>query len=128
MGVFLPKDNNYGGHRGFAIITMPVEEGKRAIEELDETELDGRRIQVNVAQPKGSTKPITKIYVGNLDFDTPEEAITDLFADYGEVKSCVLPEDKDFGGSRGFGFIQMDADSAKTAIEELDGIELDGRN
>jgi len=126
--VFLPEDSNYGGHRGFAILTMSVEDGHQAIKELNGIELDGRTIQVNIAQPKGSAKPVTKIYIGNLDFDTPEEALKDMFAEYGEVKSCILPEDKDFGGSRGFGFVQMDEDSAKAAMEGLDGADLDGRN
>lgn len=126
--VIMPKDMETGGSRGFAILTMPLEEGQKAMEELNGIELDGRIIEVNQAQPKGYQSPSTKIYIGNLDFDTPEEALRDIFADYGEVKNCVLPEDKDFGGSRGFGFVTMDAESAKAAIAELDGIELDGRN
>lgn len=128
FSVILPKDSQSGGSRGFAILTMPTEEGKRAMEELNGMELDGRKIEVNEAQPKGYQASTTKIYIGNLDFDTPEEAVRDIFADYGEVKSCVLPEDKDFGGSRGFGFVTMDRESAKAAMDELDGIELDGRN
>jgi RNA recognition motif-containing protein len=40
---------------------------------------------------------------------------------------CALPEDRDFGGSRGFGFVVMDAADVVTALTELDGLELDGR-
>jgi len=128
FSVILPQDSSTGGTRGFSIITMPVDAGKLAIKELDGLELDGRTIQVNEAQPKGFQSSTTKLYIGNLDFDTPEEAVRDIFADYGEVKSCVLPEDKDFGGSRGFGFVTMEKESAQSALAELDGVELDGRN
>eukprot|EP00545_Synedropsis_sp_CCMP1620_P000452 CAMPEP_0119008136 /NCGR_PEP_ID=MMETSP1176-20130426/3483_1 /TAXON_ID=265551 /ORGANISM="Synedropsis recta cf, Strain CCMP1620" /LENGTH=545 /DNA_ID=CAMNT_0006960409 /DNA_START=32 /DNA_END=1666 /DNA_ORIENTATION=+ len=128
FSIYLPEDKQYGGSRGFAIITMAKEGGDKAILELDEREVDGRNIRVNEAKPKGApTTETKKIYVGNLDFDTTEDTIMEAFAEYGEVKDCILPEDRDFGGSRGFGFVVMDADVAKAAIDELDGIELDGR-
>lgn len=126
--VYMPEDKQYGGSRGFAIVAMATEGGSKAIEALDDSEVDGRRIRVNPATPKGSPRAsTTKIYIGNLDFDTDEETIRDVFSEFGEVKDCILPEDRDFGGSRGFGFVVMDDDAAGAAIDELDGLELDGR-
>jgi len=64
--------------------------------------------------------------VGNLDFGTTSETLKETFAEYGEVKDCFIPSDYD-GNPRGFAFIQMEEESALKAIEELNGIELDGR-
>ena len=68
----------------------------------------------------------TKIYVGNLNFDTTYDDLKATFEEFGEVKDCFLPTDYD-GNPRGFGFILMDDDSAAAAIEGLNGSQLDGR-
>lgn len=49
----------------------------------------------------------TKLYVGNLPFDTSEEEIQTLFAQAGEVKSVLLISDRISGQSKGFGFVEM---------------------
>jgi RNA recognition motif-containing protein len=49
----------------------------------------------------------TKLYVGNLTFDTSEEDLKTLFSEAGEVKSVVLIKDKFSGQSKGFGFVEM---------------------
>lgn len=70
----------------------------------------------------------TKLYVGNLSFDTMENDIRDLFAKVGTVQSCDLITDKMTGKSRGFAFVEMGSDAeAQKAIAELGGKELDGR-
>jgi RNA recognition motif-containing protein len=51
----------------------------------------------------------TKLYVGNLPFDTSEEDLKTLFSEAGEVKSVVLIKDKFSGQSKGFGFVEMDS-------------------
>ena len=68
-----------------------------------------------------------RIYVGNLPFRTNSEELRDLFAEHGEVRDCVIPIDRDSGRSRGFGFVDMDDDEARTAITALDGYDIDGR-
>lgn len=68
----------------------------------------------------------TKIYVGNLNFDTTHEDLQATFEEYGEVKDCFIPTDYD-GNPRGFAFIQMEEDNAVAAIEGLNGTQLDGR-
>jgi RNA recognition motif-containing protein len=70
----------------------------------------------------------TKLYVGNLSFQTMEKDLQDYFAAVGKVSSCTLMTDKFTGKSRGFAFVEMGSDAeAKKAIEELDGKEFDGR-
>ena len=68
----------------------------------------------------------TKIYIGNLSYDTTMETLKETFEKYGEVKDCFIPMDYD-GNPRGFAFIGMDEENAVKAIEELNGSELDGR-
>ena len=68
----------------------------------------------------------TKIYVGNLNFDTTMEEVQAAFSKYGEVKDCFVPSDYD-GNPREFAFVTLDDDNALKAIEGLDGTELGGR-
>ena len=49
----------------------------------------------------------TKLYVGNLSYDTTEEDLRSLFAEAGTVESVDLIKDRDSGRSKGFGFIVM---------------------
>ncbi len=67
-----------------------------------------------------------KIYVGNLPFSATEEEVTELFAEFGDVKSVSLITDRDSGRPRGFGFVEME-DGADAAIESLDRTEMGGR-
>ena len=69
-----------------------------------------------------------KIYVGNLNFDTSESALRDLFAAHGEVDEVRIITDRDTDRSRGFGFVSMpEKEHATAAIESLNRHELDGR-
>ena len=69
-----------------------------------------------------------KLYVGNLSFNTTEEALNELFAAKGQVTSAKLIMDRDSGRSKGFGFVEMADDSeAQAAIDALNNTEADGR-
>lgn len=69
-----------------------------------------------------------KIYVGNLSFNTTEQALEDLFAEKGQVDEVALITDRDTGRPRGFGFVTMgNDDEARAAIEAYNGVEFDGR-
>ena len=69
-----------------------------------------------------------KVYVGNMNYKTSEDQLRDLFSQYGEVASVRIVKDKFTGRAKGFGFVEMsDAESAKNAIDDLDGKEFDGR-
>ena len=74
----------------------------------------------------GSAPTGTKIYVGNLNFDTSMEEVKAAFSEYGEVKDVFMPSDYD-GNPRGFAFVQMEEENALTAIDGLNGAELGGR-
>ena len=69
------------------------------------------------------------IYVGNLPWSSTEDDIRAAFEAYGPVTSVKLIEDRETGRPRGFGFVEMDDDSAAlAAIEALDGKDFGGRN
>lgn len=64
----------------------------------------------------------TKLYVGNLDYETTEEALQTLFAQAGTVKSVALIKDRDTGRSKGFGFVEMETQAdAQAAISMFNG-------
>lgn len=68
------------------------------------------------------------VYVGNLSFDVTPEDLTSVFAEYGTVKRVQLPTDRESGQPRGFGFVEMETETAESAaIEALDGAEWMGR-
>lgn len=70
----------------------------------------------------------TKLYVGNLSFQTTQQDLEELFAQSGQVSSVSLMTDRDTGQSRGFAFVEMSSEAeAQAAIQALDGKELDGR-
>jgi len=71
----------------------------------------------------------TKLYVGNMSFDTTESDLRDAFAAYGEVQSVNIISDRETGRPRGFAFVEMTSDSeAQAAIDGLNGHDLQGRN
>lgn len=67
------------------------------------------------------------IYVGNLPFTCTQDEIGDLFGRYGAVHSVNLINDRETGRPRGFGFVEMDAETATAAIGALNGSDLGGR-
>ena len=71
----------------------------------------------------------TKIYVGNLSYDTTDDSLRTAFEAGGRtVTDASVIINRDTGRSRGFGFVEMEKDEeAKTAIEELNGSDIDGR-
>ena len=70
----------------------------------------------------------TKLFVGNLSFNTTENDLQDAFAAHGTVTEANLMVDRSTGRPRGFGFITMGTpEEAQKAIDALNGKELDGR-
>jgi len=71
----------------------------------------------------------TNIYVGNLTFGTSSSDLQTLFEAHGEVVKAQVISDRDTGRSRGFGFVEMaSSEDAATAIQELNGQNVDGRD
>jgi RNA recognition motif-containing protein len=69
-----------------------------------------------------------KLYVGNLSYSVTDQTLEELFAQYGEVRSAQVIQDRDTGRSKGFGFVEMaDDNGAREAIKNLHESQHDGR-
>ena len=70
----------------------------------------------------------TKLYVGNLAFQTTSQELQQLFGQAGTVNSASVVEDRDTGRSRGFAFVEMSSEEeANSAIQQFNGKEVGGR-
>ena len=70
----------------------------------------------------------SKLYVGNLPFQTTDEDLEALFSVHGTVAQASVITDRETGRSRGFGFVTFDTDeAAQTAQAALDGQDYNGR-
>ena len=71
----------------------------------------------------------SKLYVGNLSYNTTSSDLEQMFAPHGTVNSAEVIQDRDTGRSKGFGFVQMGSDEeAQAAIAALGGQNVDGRD
>lgn len=122
------------------------EERDAAIAAMNGAEIGGRTVMVDKAKPRGErqNKPferasfnrrggdensdLTKLYIGNISYDTDAGQLEEYFSQYGEVSNVYVPRDKYSGEPRGFAFLAMKPEDAKRAIEESDGMEMNGRN
>ncbi|MCA9676006.1 MAG: RNA-binding protein [Kofleriaceae bacterium] len=70
----------------------------------------------------------TRLYVGNLSFDTTPDTLREVFSALGTVSDLHVATDRDTGRARGFAFVTMGSeDEARRAISELNGKNVDGR-
>lgn len=68
------------------------------------------------------------IFVGNLDFNSSEDDLRQLFQAYGQVDRVSIMTDRDTGRSRGFGFVEMaNEEEGEKAIAALNGTQVGGR-
>src|SRR5215210_2775007 len=70
----------------------------------------------------------SKLYVGNLSYNTTSSELETLFGQHGTVQSAEVIQDRDTNRSKGFGFVQMGSDQeAQAAVTALNGQQQDGR-
>jgi cold-inducible RNA-binding protein len=70
----------------------------------------------------------SKVFVGNLSFDTTSQELEEVFSGAGEVSQVVVPTDRMSGRPRGFAFVEFASpEQAAEAIQKFDGFELGGR-
>ncbi len=68
-----------------------------------------------------------KLYVGNLPWSTTDSDLMTMFGEFGTVDSASVITDRETGRSRGFAFVEMDNESGKRAMAELNGRDEGGR-
>ncbi len=70
----------------------------------------------------------TKLFVGGLSWGTTEDSLRQAFGAFGEITEAKVITDRETGRSRGFGFVAFtNEESAKEAIEKMNGAVVDGR-
>ncbi len=70
---------------------------------------------------------VKKMFVGNLPSEATEESVTELFSEFGKVRSIHLVSDVFTRKCRGFGFIEMEGHEARAAIAGLNGRDFNGK-
>jgi nucleolin len=140
-------DRNTGKSRGFGYVDFATAKAVEKALALDGKEIDGRPIRVDRSQRSGaqgddkqradrrakvsgdSTSEASNVlFVGNLSWNSTEDSLWNVFAEYGDVKSVRVPTDRESGRPKGFGYVEFtELDSAKKAFEGTNGSEIDGR-
>jgi RNA recognition motif-containing protein len=75
---------------------------------------------------KASANMSVKLYVGNIPWQTSVDQLRELFARYGNVEDCFIPQDRESGRPRGFAFVTM-ASGSDQAIQNLNETDFGGR-
>ncbi|MAZ45877.1 MAG: RNA-binding protein [Gammaproteobacteria bacterium] len=68
-----------------------------------------------------------KLFVGNLPWSVTDQGLEEMFTAFGSVDSAKVITDRETGRSRGFGFVEMADEGARSAIEDLNDSEVEGR-
>jgi RNA recognition motif-containing protein len=82
------------------------------------------RVRISLGENEEMSK---KIYVGNLSYESTEENVSEMLAEYGKIDSMAWITDRDSGRFRGFCFVEMEESAANAAIKALNDKDLDGR-
>jgi hypothetical protein len=81
----------------------------------------------NTGSKSAGDSEIISLYVGNLAYNVNRDSLSDLFSQYGRIKSARIMTDRETRRPRGYGFVEMEGTGALTAINKLDGTEFCGR-
>lgn len=90
--------------------------------------LRDQRITVGLSSLSGRIAISTKVFVGNLNFQTTREELSEHLAEAGQIVDIHIPLDRESGRPRGFAFVEFSTpDEAAAAIERFNGTDLGGR-
>ena len=90
-----------------------------------ERETNGHRKSIKSSPAADAAR--SSIYVSNLPWSLTDADLSALFDEYGKVYSAAIITDRKTRRSRGFGFVEMASPAARRAVEDLEGVEIDGR-
>ncbi|XP_052445492.1 nucleolin isoform X2 [Carassius gibelio] len=132
VSIRIPQNN--GRPKGFAFLEFEnVEDAKEALENCNNTEIEGRNIRLEFSQNerergsgggRGGSGPTKTLFVKGLSEDTTDQSLKESFD--GAVNARIVM-DRDTGSSKGFGFVDFDSEEdCKAAKEAMDDGEIDG--
>ncbi|XP_006825377.1 RNA-binding protein squid-like isoform X2 [Saccoglossus kowalevskii] len=105
-----------GRSRGFGFVLFADGASVEKVLQPQEHKLDGRIIDPKRAKARGGQPPITKIFVGGLNPEYPENELRDYFTKFGAIKEVELPIDRATNKRRGFCFIEFEKEDS---VEEI---------
>ena len=135
-------DSVTNDHRFGYVEFVNAADAAKAYEAKFDTELDGRKINLDWAKPRQEkgpqdrakqfadkiSEPSDTLFVGNISFDAGQDAISTLFEGYGTILGVRLPTDRETGEPKGFGYVTFSSvDEAQAALEGGQGAYLEGR-
>lgn len=126
--------DEHGNSKGYGFVHFEKEEcAERAIEKINGMMINDRLVYVGHFIPSSDRKSgmgklrFNNIYVKNFPPDTTDEKLLEMFAEFGEIKSCCVEKTPE-GKSKGFGFVCFhDPDHAEQAVKVMHGKEINGR-
>uniref|UniRef100_A0A1A7WB84 Heterogeneous nuclear ribonucleoprotein D n=1 Tax=Iconisemion striatum TaxID=60296 RepID=A0A1A7WB84_9TELE len=115
----LKLDPMTGRSRGFGFVLFKEPECVEKVASQKEHKLNGKVIDPKRAKAMKTKEPVTKIFVGGLSPDTPEDKVREYFAAFGEVGSIELPMENKTNKRRGFCFITfLEEEPVKNIMEK----------
>lgn len=129
--------DEFGNSKGYGFVHYETAEAAtNAIKHVNGMLLNDKKVFVGHHIPKKDRQSkwdemkanFTNVYVKNVEADTTDEELRDLFAKYGEITSATLARDPETGKSRSFGFVNfVDHEAASAAVEALNEIDFKGQ-
>ncbi|KAI8391599.1 uncharacterized protein BYT42DRAFT_557423 [Radiomyces spectabilis] len=122
-------------NKGFAYLDFATEDALNKALEKQGTELLGRSINVDKAQPAQPRKLTTEfgpktntVFIANLSHEVDEDIVREAFSEFGTINEVRLPTNRETGQIRGIGYIQFASeDEAEKAVKDMNGALLNGR-
>lgn len=116
---------------GYAYVNYhQTNDAERALDSMNFTEIKGKpcRIMWSQRDPSVRRSGVGNIFVKNLHEGIDNKQLYDTFGLFGNILSCKVVTDKVTGLSKGYAYVHYETDAAaKSAIEKLDGMLIDGR-
>lgn len=132
-------ERDTGRSKGFGYVEFNNAASAQAAIAKTGTLLDNReiRVDISISKPKAAggqrfekpaSEPSPILFMGNLAFSVTEEEIRSTFGEFGEIKSCRFPTDKETGAFKGYGYLEYGSvGEAQAAVEALNGKDICGR-
>jgi len=153
----VPTFPDSGRCRGSAFVTFASQDGVDKALALADSELLGRNLKVEVARgrserprrdfaesrpargnfrqdrsPRRNDRPASEpsetVFVGNLAWAASERDLEDTFSSCGSIQAVRIPQDRETGRQKGFGYVTFDSVEAAQKAIEFSGTEIQGRS
>ncbi|KAK9454107.1 RNA-binding domain-containing protein, partial [Dipodascopsis uninucleata] len=143
-------DKGSGKSKGFGYVDFAdAESAKKALEEMQGKEIDGRPINLDFSNPRPDdgasgqrvarnradqygdkpSDPSDTLFLGNLSFSVDQDTLFKTFGEYGNVINVRLPTHPETEQLKGFGYVQFGSvEEATAALEALNGVPIAGRS